>query len=353
MKPRLAGQVAVITGASSGIGRLTAQLFAARGAQVVLAGRGGPALQTAAEEVAAAGGTALVVPTDVADATAVQALADTAVERFGRIDTGVNNASVTSYGTVADTPVADIARVIAVNLLGQVHGIKAALPVMRAQRSGTIVAVSSGLGVRSVPLQVPDCAAKRAVVGLMEGARMEERRAGSGVQLTTILPSSINTPLFDHAPSFMGRRPAPIPPVYEPAAVAQAILFAAMHRRRDIYVGAAARQLDLLERLSPALADRLLGLGGQAFRRQQRDEADAGQNNLYEPSDTTGSVRGRFGRFAFRRGAYTRTFGCHPVLGRIAGGTLAVMASRRLLRVGSGKQVPTALFRARRGVKGP
>ncbi|WP_157937150.1 SDR family NAD(P)-dependent oxidoreductase [Geodermatophilus chilensis] len=109
MKPRLAGHVAVITGASSGIGRLTAQLFAARGAQVVLAGRGGPALQTAAEEVAAAGGTALVVPTDVADATAVQALADTAVERFGRIDTWVNNASVTSYGTVADTPVADIA----------------------------------------------------------------------------------------------------------------------------------------------------------------------------------------------------------------------------------------------------
>ncbi len=228
----------------------------------------------------AAGGTALIVPTDVADSGQVQALADAAVARFGRIDTWVNNASVSAYGQLADLAVEDIARVVQVNLLGQVHGIKAALPVMRAQRSGTIIAVSSGLGVRSVPLQVPYCASKRAVVGLIEGVRMEEERAGSGVRFTTILPSSINTPLFDHALSRMGVRPAPIPPVYDPAVVARAIVFAAAHPRRDIYVGAAARQLDLLERVSPALTDRLLALGGQAFRRQQRDEPDVGQSNL-------------------------------------------------------------------------
>jgi short-subunit dehydrogenase len=226
--------------------------------------------------------------------------------------------------------VEDIARVVQVNLLGQVHGIKAALPVMRAQRSGTIIAVSSGLGVRSVPLQVPYCASKRAVVGLIEGVRMEEERAGSRVRFTTILPSSINTPLFDHALSRMGVRPAPIPPVYDPAVVARAIVFAAAHPRRDIYVGAAGRQLDLLERVSPALTDRLLALRGQAFRRQQRAEPDVGQSNL-RASLSTGAVRGRFGRASLRRSAYTRIFGYHPAVGRAAAAALVAVLARQVV----------------------
>jgi NAD(P)-dependent dehydrogenase (short-subunit alcohol dehydrogenase family) len=348
MTTRLAGHVVVITGASSGIGRSTAQLFASHGAGVVLAARGVPALQVAAEEVEAAGGAALVVRTDVSNAASVQALATAAVERFGRIDTWVNNASVTSYGAVSDTPTDDIARVIEINLIGQVHGIKAVLPVMRAQGRGTVIAVSSGLGARTVPLQAPYCAAKRAVVAFMDGVRMEEKRAGSGVRFTTVLPSSINTPLFDHAPSFMGTRPAPLPPVYDPAAVAEAILYAATRPRRDIYVGAAARQLDVLQRISPGLTDRLLLLGDQGFRRQQRDEADAGQSNLYQPMDSTGSVRGRFGRYAFGRSAYTRTFGYHPALGRAAVVSLAVTAICRRPRSRGGTQAHRISVPARR-----
>jgi NAD(P)-dependent dehydrogenase (short-subunit alcohol dehydrogenase family) len=254
----LADHVVVLTGASSGIGRATALRFGARGAAVVLAARARPALDATAVEVAAAGGTPLVVPTDVADFGQVQALARAAIDRFGRIDTWVNGAAVSLYGPMSDLEVPDIARVLQVNLMGQVHGVKAALPIMRAQGAGTIIAISSALGARSVPLQVPYCASKRAVIGLMEGLRMEERRAGTGVVVTTVVPSSINTPLFDHAPSTMGVRPAPIPPVYDPAAVADAIVFAATHPRRDLYVGAAAAVLDLLERLSPSLADRVL-----------------------------------------------------------------------------------------------
>lgn len=220
-----------------------------------------------------------------------------------------------------------------INLVGQVHGLKAALPVMRAQGSGTIIAISSGLGSRAVPLQAPYCASKRGVIGLMESVRMEEERAGSGVRLTTVLPSSINTPLFDHALSTMGVRPAPIPPIYQPEAVAEAVVFAATHPRRDIYVGAAARQLDLLERLSPALADRLLAVGGQVFRRQQRDEPDAGQSNLHDASDSSaGTAHGQFGRFALRRSAYTRLFGVQPQVGRIAAAAALVLAARRLRR---------------------
>ena len=160
------------------------------------------------------------------------------------------------------------------------------------------------------------------------------RSARSGVRLTTILPSSINTPLFDHALSTMGVRPAPVPPTYQPEVVAKSIVFAATHPRRDIYVGAAARQLDLLERLSPALADRLLATGGQVFRRQQRRrERDAGQSNLHQPGDHgSGAVHGQFGRLALRHSTYTATFGRHPQLGRVTAAAGLGLAVHRLRR---------------------
>jgi hypothetical protein len=161
---------------------------------------------------------------------------------------------------------------------------------------------------------------------------MEERRAGTGVVLTTVLPSSINTPLFDHAPSAMGLRPAPLPPVYDPRVVADAIVFAAAHPRRDLYVGAPAAVLDLLERLSPSLADRVLAAGGQAFRRQQRSEPDNGQGNLYQSTVTgEGTARGPFNRFTFRHSTYTRVFGRHPHLARAFAATAALLAAHRLL----------------------
>jgi len=308
-------RVVVITGASSGIGRETARLFAAQGAAVVLAARGEQALHTTAEQVTRAGGTALVVPTDVAVWPQVQHLAHAALERFGRIDLWVNNAAVSGYGELNTLPVEAIDRILDVDLRGQVYGVKAVLPILREQGHGTIIGVSSGLGVRAVPLMVPYCIAKAGVNALYEGLRLEERHAKSGVRVTTILPASIDTPFYDSAASWMGVRPAPIPPVYQPRAVAEAIVFAADHPRRDIYIGAAA-QLALLQRLSPALTDRLLTVGGQVFARQQRTEPDRGQSNLTEPAAGSGAVDGGVVRFALPRSQWTRLVGFHPALAR-------------------------------------
>jgi NAD(P)-dependent dehydrogenase (short-subunit alcohol dehydrogenase family) len=227
---QVAEQVVVLTGASSGIGRETALEFARRGARLVLAARSQQALEEVAAEVARLGGEPLVVPTDVSDFDQVSLLAERAVERFGRIDTWINNASVSTYGLVEQMEVEEIRRVIEVNLLGPIHGMKAALPHLRRAGGGVIVNVSSTLGKRAVPLQAAYCAAKHGLVAFGEALRLELRHARVPVQVVDVLPSSINTPLFEHAASKMGVLPRPIPPVYEPRVVAQTIVAVAERR---------------------------------------------------------------------------------------------------------------------------
>ncbi len=298
----------------------------------MLAARGALALERAAADVEAAGGRTLPVPTDVADWSEVEALAARAVEAFGRIDTWVNGAAVSAYGRMEELPVEQVRRVIEVDLIGHVHGIKAALPHMRRQGSGTIIGISSGLGGRAVPLQAPYCAAKAGVVGLMDALRGELEHDRTGIAVTTILPSSINTPLFDNASSRLGVRPAPIPPVYRPEAVAEAILYAAEHPVRDILVGGGARALTGSHRLAPRLTDRMLLFGGQAFARQRSDlDAPTGDGNLFEPG-TANSATGSYGRFALRTRVYTPLLEYQPSRRRALTAALflgAIAAGRR------------------------
>jgi len=331
MATPLAEQVVVVTGASSGIGLATCRELGRRGASVVLAARGAPALERAAGDVEAAGGRAVAVPTDVAEWPQVEALSERAVEAFGRIDTWVNGAAVSAYGELEDLPVEEIRRVIEVDLIGHVHGIKAALPHMRRQASGTIIGISSGLGARAVPLQAPYCAAKAGVVGLMDALRVELEHAQAGIGVTTILPSSINTPLFDNAGSRLGVRPAPIPPVYRPEAVADAIAYAAEHPVRDIVVGGGGKALTLSQRLAPRATDRVLLFRGQGFARQRsnRDQPH-GDGNLFRPGTANAAI-GSYSRFALPGRLYTRMLEYHPNRRRaaLAGMLVGALAGAR------------------------
>ncbi len=305
-------QVVVVTGASSGIGRETALRFGQRGASVVLAARNEVALGEVAREIERLGGIALVVVTDVAEWEQVDRLAQEAVARFGRIDTWVNVAAIAGYGTVEQTPAEEIERQIQVILMSQIYGMKAALPRMQRERWGTIINVGSVLGARSVPLQAAYCAAKGGIKGFTDSLRLELEHEKAGINVTLILPSSVNTPLFGHARSRLGVKPRPIPPVYEPNVVAEAILFAAEHPRRDIVVGGGGKILTVMERLSPSFLDRFMLAWGEMFKLQMSDQPDDGEDNFFEPMDGNGSVTGEWGRGSLSRSLYTRHLEQYP-----------------------------------------
>lgn len=312
MKKRISEQVVVVTGASSGIGRETALQLARRGAQVVAAARNKTALQALVRSAEEAEGNIEGVATDVSDAAAMAELARIAVERFGRIDTWVNNAAVTMYATVDESDVAEMARIVMVNLLGQIHGVKAALPHMRAQGGGTIINVSSPLGWRGVPYQAAYVASKHGIKGFTESLRLELEHEDSGIDVTLLMPGSTNTPLFEHARSKLGNMPRPFPPVYEPSVVANAILHAAENPQRDIVVGGWGKALILAERISPMLTDWYLKWNDRGFRQQQTELPDDNRDNLFTPFEGAGRIHGIFGDESRTRSLYTRFVELQP-----------------------------------------
>jgi short-subunit dehydrogenase len=325
-------QVVVITGASSGIGRETALEFGHRGASVVLAARNEEALVEVARQVERLGGEAHAVVTDVAEWEQVKRLAQGAAARFGRIDTWVNNAATSAYATVEEMTVEEIERMIQVILMGQIYGVKAALPHMKRQGQGTIINVASALAKRSVPLQSAYCAAKHGIKGFTESLRLELEQEGSGVNVTLILPSSINTPLFTHARSKMDVKPQPIPPIYEPRVVAEAIIFAAEHPRREITVGGGGKMLETLERISPSLADKYMLQGSRGFEQQKTSQPDDRTDNLFEPMPGRGKVTGEFGERSKSVSLYTRHLEQHPNRKRLLSAAALIGAGLLLSR---------------------
>lgn len=344
MTRRLSEQTVVITGASSGIGRETAIRFAERGASVVLAARSEQALNEVARACETAGGRVRVVVTDVAEAEQVMRLADEAVAWTGRIDTWINDAAVSSYGTVEESSLEEIERVIRVDLLGQIYGMKAVLPVMRRQNEGTIINIASALGERAVPLQAAYCAAKHGVKGFSESLRMELEHENSGVHVTVILPASMNTPFFNHARSRMGVQPRPIPPVYDPAIVADAILHAAEHPLREVFVGSAGKVMSVLENVAPRFLDRFMIARGNMFRQQQTSRPDGGEDNLFTPLPGPGRVQGDFGGMAHPHSFYTSFFELHPGRKRLAVAGMALLGLGALVAAARARREPRSEY---------
>jgi NAD(P)-dependent dehydrogenase (short-subunit alcohol dehydrogenase family) len=231
--------VVVITGASSGIGRATALRFAGQGARLVLAARGEPSLIDVALQCRERGGEALVVPTDVSDESQVKALAGAAVARFGRIDVWVGAASVFSYGTFERTPPDVFRQVIETGLFGQVYSARAVLPQFRQQGGGILILVGSVYSRVTSPYVSAYVASKQALLGFAEVLGQEVR--GEGIRVCSVLPSTIDTPIYQHAANYTSERVHPLPPVVSPHRVARTIVRLARHPRRLAVVGQVQR----------------------------------------------------------------------------------------------------------------
>ncbi|MEC3957474.1 SDR family oxidoreductase [Nocardia sp. CDC153] len=280
-----APKTVVITGASAGIGRAAARAFAARGDRIALLARGRTGLAAAAEDVRAAGGRALEIPTDVADYEAVDAAATRAENELGPIDVWVNSAFTSVFAPFDQIHPEEFRRVTEVTYLGSVHGIRAALLRMRARDRGAIVQVGSALGDRSIPLQSAYCGAKHAVNGVVEAVRVELLHDHSNVHITVVQAPAVNTPQFSWVLSRLPRKPQPVPPIYQPEVLARALVFAADHpSHKQYWVGASTVGTIVAQRLAPRLLDRYLARTG--YDSQQTDgEAKRDTGNLWSPFD--------------------------------------------------------------------
>jgi NAD(P)-dependent dehydrogenase (short-subunit alcohol dehydrogenase family) len=340
----VAEQVVVVMGASSGIGRATALRFAEQGATVVVAARGEPGLRSLVDEIEKAGGTATAVVADVTDPAQVQAVADRAADTYGRLDTWVQMAGVMLVAGFDDTTPEEFARVLQVNLLGQVHGAKAALPQLRRE-GGAFISMSSMGAKRGIPLQTAYCSSKHGIDGFLEALRVELQRDGVPVSVTQIMPGTINTPLFDNARTKMGVKPVAPPPAYPARVVADAIVHAATHPVRDLVVGGSAKTLITVEKAAPRLVDALLRRVGYEIHDTGESKPADAADNLDAPITTNDTVEGTVGGVTLRHSAYTWWAMHRPV--RTVAHTLTQPATGLLRRLGSGGTSP-ALTMARR-----
>jgi len=279
-------QNVVITGASAGIARATAQQFGARGANVGLLARGQAGLDGAVADVDAAGGKGLAIPTDVADYDQVEAAAKRVEDAFGPIDVWINVAFTSVFAPFTEIKPEEFKRVTEVAYLGFVYGTHVALSRMVPRDRGTIVQVGSALGSRSIPLQSAYCGAKHAINGFTESIRTELMHDKSNVHITVAQMPAVNTPQFSWVLSRLPDHPQPVPPIYQPEVAARGVVYAADHpRRKQYWVGASTVGTILAQKVAPALLDVYLARTG--FKSQQTGEKVGPDrpNNLWEPVD--------------------------------------------------------------------
>src|SRR6266576_604619 len=287
-------EVVVITGASAGVGRATAQAFARRGARLGLIARGPDGLEASRAEVEQLGGRALAFAIDVSDAEKVEEAAARVEEEFGPIDIWINNAMVSVFSPVKEMTAEEFHRVTEVTYLGVVYGTLSALKRMLPRDRGSIVQVGSALAYRGIPLQAAYCGAKHAIQGFTESLRCELLHDKSNVRVTMVQLPSMNTPQFSWVKSRLPRKPQPVPPIYQPEIAAEAIVYAAQHDRREIQVGLPTVVAIETNKIVPGMIDQYLARTN--YEAQQTDElveADR-HDNLWSPVPGDHGAHGSF-----------------------------------------------------------
>jgi NAD(P)-dependent dehydrogenase (short-subunit alcohol dehydrogenase family) len=288
-------EVVVVTGATSGVGRAIVREFAKNGASIALLARGRDGLEAAKRDVEQAGGTALVLPTDVSNQEQVEAAAQSVEEALGPIDIWVNDAMTTVFAEFMEIEPEEFQRATEVTYLGAVWGTRAALKRMLERDRGTIVQVGSAMAYRGIPLQAPYCGAKHAMKGFFESVRCELRHNGSNVHMTMVQLPGLNTPQFDHCRAKTEKHPMPVPPIYEPEVAARAVYWAAHAKRRELYVGVPTLYTIWGNKLAPWFAEWYLAKTAYGSQQMPDKPLDPDRpDNLFEPVPGDPGAHGRF-----------------------------------------------------------
>jgi NAD(P)-dependent dehydrogenase (short-subunit alcohol dehydrogenase family) len=276
----------IVTGASGGIGRASAVAAGRRGDTVVLLARGRRGLEAAAKQVEQAGGRAVPMPLDVADADAVFAAAEKTEAEVGPIDVWINVAFTSVFAPFDEIKPAEFRRVTEVSYLGYVYGTMAALRHMKPRDRGTVVQVGSALAYRGIPLQSAYCGAKHAIQGFNEALRCELLHEGSNVRVTMVQMPAVNTPQFSWVLTRLPRHAQPVPPIYQPELAARAVMFASDHPgRREYWVGSSTVGTLAANAIAPGLLDRYLAKTGFSSQQTQQPHDPDAPVNLWEPAD--------------------------------------------------------------------
>jgi short-subunit dehydrogenase len=323
---KLNEQVMVITGATSGIGLVTARMAAERGARLVLAARSEETLRRFVDELASKGTEAIYVVAEVGKEQDVRRLGEKAMERFGGFDTWVNNAGVSIYGRVLEVSMEDHRQLFETNYWGLVHGSRVAAEHLK-RRGGAIINIGSTLSDRAIPIQGTYCASKHAVKGFTDALRMELEEEGAPISVTLIKPSAIDTPYREHAKNYMPVEPLNPPPVYAPETVAEAILHCAEQPERDVFIGAGGKLFSIAGKYAPRLTDKVMEATLFDIQKSDSPSPASRQDGLYSPLSKL-EERGGYPGHVAESSLYTKA-SLHPLItGALlvgAGLTLAIL----------------------------